>query len=346
MLDDNNLLKQRDPSNMLGSVNLMLDQLVWQPTIDFPENDSRDIANIVIAGMGGSALAAEMLKTLAREDMKLPVEIVKDYQLPAYASYSSLVIVISHSGNTEETLSVYDQAREIGAQIGAICGGGKLAQTTELDSVARIVVPTKAQPRMSTLYHLRALLALLGHYQVLDDNLYNQLPVKVDWLKQQINSLHSDVPVHDNYAKQLALLAAGKTPVIYGGPLTAALAYKWKISWNENAKNTAFTNRYPEFNHNEFVGWSSHPVEKPFVIFDLVSKFESARIDERMQLSDQLLSGLRPKANRIDLAGDDLLAEYLWGTVLADMTSIYVAILNGVQPEPVKLVEKLKTTLS
>ena len=346
MLDDANILKQRDPTDMLGSVSQMVEQLSWQPTIISPENDGRVIENIVIAGMGGSALAAETLKTVASRQLHLPVEIVKDYQLPNYVSTATLVITVSHSGNTEETLSCYHQARNLQSQIAVICGGGSLLARAKADSVAHVVIPTGAQPRMSTTYHLKALLAVFNLFKILGDDIAQTISSKADWLAEQIDSWHLGVPVHENYAKQLALLAAGKTPVIYGGPLTAALAYKWKISWNENAKNTAFTNRYPEFNHNEFVGWSSHPVEKPFIIFDLVSSFESARIHERMQLSDQLLSGLRPKANRIDLQGDDLIAQCLWGTALADMTSIYVAILNGVRPEPVDLVEKLKTTLS
>ncbi len=346
MLDDVNILKQRDPSDMLGSLSQMVDQLVWQPVIVMPENDGREIENIVIAGMGGSALAAETLKTVASKQLRLPVEIVKNYQLPAYVSESTLVITVSHSGNTEETLSCYDQARTHNAQLAAIAGGGKLLDKAQADSVAHIVIPTGSQPRMSTTYHLKALLAIFSLFRILGDDLAHNVASKADWLAGQIDSWHGGVPVHENYAKQLALLAAGKTPVIYGGPLTAALAYKWKISWNENAKNTAFTNRYPEFNHNEFVGWSSHPIEKPFVIFDLISSFESARIHERMRLSDRLLSGLRPKAIEIELQGDDLIAQCLWGTALADMTSIYVAILNGVKPEPVELVEKLKTSLS
>lgn len=346
MLDDANILKQRDPTNMLGSVSQMADQLKWQPTIIDSDNDGRTIENVVIAGMGGSALGAETLKTIASQQLHLPVEIVKDYRLPAYVSASTLVITVSHSGNTEETLACYDQARNRQAQLAAISGGGKLLAKAADDSVAHIAIPTGAQPRMSTTYHLKALLAVFGLFGILGDDITQTIASKADWLVEQIDSWHADVPVQDNYAKQLALLAAGKTPVIYGGPLTAALAYKWKISWNENAKNTAFTNRYPEFNHNEFVGWSSHPVEKPFVIFDLISNFESARIHERMQLSDQLLSGLRPKAHQVELKGDDLIAQCLWGTALADMTSIYVAILNGVRPEPVELVEKLKTSLS
>lgn len=346
MLDDANVIKQRDPSNMLGSVRNMAQQVNWEPTIACSENDGRSIQNIVVAGMGGSALAPDMLRALASQQLTLPYEVLKGYQLPHYTGPNTLVVVVSHSGNTEETLNCYRQARQANAQIAAITAGGSLAEAALSHDVAHVLVPSGAQPRMSILYHLRALLRILDHFTVLSPDIYDLLSTKGAWLTDAIARWESDVPVHDNYAKQLALLTVGKTPIIYAGPLLAPLAYKWKISWNENAKNTAFTGTYPEFNHNEFIGWSSHPIEKPFAVIDLVSGFESIRIDERMQLSDQLLSGLRPKATPVTLEGDSLISHYLWGIALADMVSIYVAILNGVQPEPVHLVEKFKASLS
>ena len=123
------------------------------------------------------------------------------------------------------------------------------------------------------------------------------------------------------------------------------VAYKWKISWNENAKNVAYNGTYPEFNHNEFMGWDSHPIEKPFAVFDLLSDLENPRITRRFALSDQLLSGKRPKATPIQLKGATVLEQLLWGSILADYVSIYVAILNGVDPTPVDLIERFKKEL-
>ena len=155
-----------------------------------------------------------------------------------------------------------------------------------------------------------------------------------------------DVSTDQNYAKQLALQAVGKTPVFYGGELTWSVAYKWKISWNENAKNVAFSNRYPEVSHNEFMGWTSHPVEKPFAVFDILSNLEYSQIKKRFEISDRLLSGRRPKAMTIELQGDTLLKQLLWGNVLADYASIYTAVLNNVDPGPVPLITKLKEELA
>ena len=124
------------------------------------------------------------------------------------------------------------------------------------------------------------------------------------------------------------------------------MAYKWKISWNETAKNVAFWNEYSEFNHNEFKGWASHPVEKPFAVFDLLSSFERPRILQRFELTDKLLSGKRPAAKSIHLKGETPLAQLLWGAILADFASTYTAVLNGVDPTPVVLIEKLKQELA
>ena len=155
-----------------------------------------------------------------------------------------------------------------------------------------------------------------------------------------------DVPTAQNLAKQIALKTPGKIPVFYGGELTEPLSYKFKISWNETAKYVSFCNHYPEFNHNEFMGWTSHPVEKPFAVFDLLSSFENPRILQRFAISDKLLSGKRPHAVPLQLQGDTLLAQLLWGAVLSDFSSTYAAILNDVDPVPVALIETLKHELA
>ena len=224
--------------------------------------------------------------------------------------------------------------------------GGELIKRANNDNITYAQIPAGTQPRMSTVYHLRGLLKLLQYFWVIDGDLYNQVADSADWLEGEISHWTPAVPEKNNLAKQIAKMTIGKTLVIFGGELTWPLAYKWKISWNESAKNLAFSNQYPEFNHNEFIGWSSHPVEKPFTVFDIRSNLERARIRERMELSDRLLSGKRPKAHVLELQGRTLMQQLLWGLVLADAASIYTAILNGVNPGPVHLIEKLKAELS
>jgi glucose/mannose-6-phosphate isomerase len=345
MLDDANVIKQRDPENALGIAAGQWEQVQYNAVVENGDHDGRQMTKVVVTGMGGSALAALFAKALLEEQLSIPFEVVRGYELPTYVDDSTLVIASSYSGNTEETLSALEQARERGAQVAIVAAGGRLVEIAKETSTAHVVIPSGMQPRMGMLVNLRALVTLLVHFNVVGQGLNDELAGTSEWLKEQTAQWIPHVSTDRNEAKQLALLAVGKTPVIYGGRLTGPVAYKWKISWNENAKNVAFWNELPEFNHNEFIGWSSHPVDKPFVIFDLLSSFEHERILKRFEVSDRLLSGKRPKANQIHLQGDTVLKQLLWGCILADFVSIYVAILNGVDPTPVDLVEKFKKEL-
>jgi glucose/mannose-6-phosphate isomerase len=345
MLDDANVLKQRDPENALGVAAAEWEQIGLAAEVLDAATDTPVITKVVVAGMGGSALAALVAKTWLADRLTIPFEVIREYDLPAYVDASTLVIASSYSGNTEETIESLRQAKERGAVVGILAAGGKLAEQGAAESLSRVLIPSGLQPRMAVLFNLRALVALLSSFGIVPSETIDEVAKYGEWLKSETEQWLPNITTDSNQAKQLALLAVGKTPVFYGGRLTSPVAYKWKISWNENAKNVAFWNVYPEMNHNEFIGWASHPVEKPFAVFDLRSSFEHPRILKRFDISDKLLSGRRPKAVPIELQGDSALAQMLWGSILADFVSIYVAILNGVDPTPVELVEQLKKEL-
>ncbi len=346
ILDDQNVRRQRDPSGALAVAALEYEQVTFDAKVWNADHDDREITGVVLTGMGGSALASSLAKVLLESELSFPFEVIRGYELPAYVNRKTLVIVSSYSGNTEETLSTLEKAEHRDAQLGILTSGGKLIDEATAYNIAHVVLPTGLPQRMATLVMLRGLFALLDNFSVLPKGKLDELEKLAGWLGRESAQWAPDVPLEDNYAKQLAHEAVGKTPVFYGGALTAPLAYKWKISWNETAKNLAFWNEYPEFNHNEFMGWTSHPIEKPFAVFDLVSSFENPRILKRFELSDRLLSGKRPKAYTIKLQGETPMAQLLWGAILADFASTYTAILNNVDPTPVELIEKLKKELT
>lgn len=346
MLDDANVISQRDPQGALEIGATQYAQTRFVAEIINPEHDHRPITRVVVAGMGGSALAALLVKSWLSNRLTVPFEIVRTYRLPHYVDSQTLVVASSYSGNTEETVHCLDDALTRGAQIAVIASGGALIAQAKSGDIAHAELPADLQPRMAVIYNLRALAALLVHFGITDSSVLEEISRTSEWLEGESAQWTKEVTTDKNYAKQLALLAVGKTPVFYAGSLMAPVAYKWKISWNENAKNVAFWNELPEFNHNEFIGWTSHPIEKPFVVFDLVSDLEHPQILKRFAVSDRLLSGQRPKSNTVQLAGDTILSQMLWGSILADFVSIYVAILNGVDPTPVPLIEKLKHQLA
>ncbi|MGH7196975.1 MAG: bifunctional phosphoglucose/phosphomannose isomerase [Candidatus Saccharimonadales bacterium] len=344
MLDDSNVLKQRDPQNALGVAATEPDQLKNVAEVVNTPGGKKVITSVVITGMGGSALAAGLAKNWL--DMAVPFEIVRRYQLPAYVNATTLVIASSYSGNTEETLSAYQEAMAKGAHVAVLASGGKLLDAAKENSQPYVELDSKGiQPRMAVLANLKALVHLLESYKLVEGK-SAELEGTVKWLKDELKSWLPSVPEKENYAKQLAQELPGKTPIVYAGSIMGALGYKWKIGFNENAKNVSFANELPEFNHNEFIGWSSHPTEKPYAVLDLVSSFEHPQVLKRFAITDRLLSGMRPKATRIELHGNTALEQMLWGAILGDFVSIYLAILNGVNPTPVDLVEKFKAELN
>jgi len=345
MLDDLNILKERDPEGALTVITDEEKQALFEAPVQNGDHDDRAIDNIVITGMGGSALAALVLKVWLKDDLTKSFDIVRSYELPNYVAANTLVVASSYSGNTEETVSALHDAEARGAQIAIIASGGALVEEAVAKNIAHVVMPTGVQPRMALLYNLRGIVELLINFGVVDASKLSEISNLEGWLHEQSNLWASTVMTDQNYAKQLANQMVGKNMVFYGGPLTAPIAYKWKISLNETSKNMAFWNEYSEFNHNEFMGWTSQPVEKPYAVFDIISSLEHPQILKRFELSDRLLSGLRPKATMIQLVGDTLLAQLLWGCILADFVSFYVAILNNVDPTPVVLIEKLKKEL-
>lgn len=345
MLDDQNLLSEKDP---FGALEVALNQYKQAELVSEVINPNSDatINKVVVTGMGGSALAALLIKSWQESKLNITFEIVRDYKLPNYVNDKTLVIASSYSGNTEETLSCLDEALKKGANIGCVSSGGKLVEIAKNNELPYVVLPSGIQPRMGVIANLRAILAVLVSYGVVSQSDFDEVKNLGPWLNIESKKWGRDVSTSENQAKQLALLSAGKTAIFYSSTAMGGVAYKWKISWNENAKNVAFWNVLPEFNHNEFMGWTSHPVEKPYVVFDLRSSFDHPKITKRFEISDRLLSGKRPKANVIELQGESVIAQMLWASIFADFVSIYLAILNGVDPSKVELIEKLKQELA
>lgn len=339
MLDDSTYISRFDSNDALSVVMGQFAQLKYEFSV---ETQPSDVSGVVVAGMGGSALAASFVPVWPGLDV--PYEICRGYDLPQWVSEGTLVIVSSYSGNTEEATLCLEQANAKRANIAVISAGGSLASSASNQNLPFAQLPSDLQPRMAPFYNFKALLSILVAYDLVDAAKLDELSSVADSMKDIPALWGPSVPTADNLAKQIAEHCMGKTPTVYGGILYPA-AYKWKINFNENAKNTAWCGQYSEFNHNEFIGWSSHPVEKPFAVFDLISSFDHPQIQKRFEISDRLLSGKRPKAWQIHAEGDTLLEQLLWTVALGDMASIYLALLNGVNPTPVELIEKLKKEL-
>jgi glucose/mannose-6-phosphate isomerase len=339
MLDDLKLIHERDAQDTLGIAEKQWQQL--ELTFAVGSYEGFRPLNIVYGAMGGSALAAIVAQSWP--GLTVPFEVVRGYDIPAYVGEQTLFIASSYSGNTEETLSALNQAEQRGAKIVVITGGGKLMERAQEKGYPLAQLPKVEQPRYAVLANLMALLALISPYDVLADKDYaGEIPRAVEFLKSMTTKWRPDVPTASNSAKQLAQELMGKSVVVYGGPKLWPAAYKWKISFNENAKQVAWCDMIPEFNHNEFIGWSKQPVDKPYAVIDLRSNLEHERVQKRFEVTERLLSGMRPAPHIVQTEGGDLLEQLLWTIAYGDFVSLYLALLNGLNPAPVELVEKFK----
>jgi len=339
MLDDLQKIHERDPQDALGIAEKQWQQLEEDFELAV---EPHDFKNVVLAGMGGSALSALVAKSWP--GLQVPFEICRAYDIPSYVGADTLFIASSYSGNTEETVSALQQAQQTGATIAVIASGGKLEEMAAEGGYPFLKLPGGFQPRHVVFASLKALLALFDGYG-LTNGKASELAEYSNKVQEYIARWTATVPTSQNVAKQIALECMGKSVVVYAGTKLAPAAYKWKISFNENAKHIAWWDEFSEFNHNEFMGWTEQPEQKPYTVIDLRSSLEHPQIQKRFKISSRLLSGKRPEPIVVDAEGADLLEQLLSTIVLGDFVTLYTAILSNVNPTPVALIEKLKQEL-
>lgn len=344
MLDDLKMIHERDAQDALGIAEKQAQQYLHD--FGFKWAPPQPVYNVVVAGMGGSGLAAKAYKVASAPHV--PFEIVQNYDLPAYVHANTLLICSSYSGNTEETLSVFEEALDREGyprpMIVVVASGGRLLERAQAENLPYIQLPAGYQPRFTFGYQYRALAEILNATPLQDA----QLPLieaAAKKLDEHIKAWLPTVPTKNNQAKRIAQEVIGKSVVVYAGPKLWPAAYKWKISFNENAKQVAWADQLPEFNHNEFLGWTEQPTDKPYVVIDLRSRLEHPQVQKRFEATERLLSGRRPHPLVVEAAGDNLLEQLFSTIALGDFVSLYTALLNGLNPTPVDMIEKLKKEL-
>ncbi len=288
---------------------------------------------IVFCGMGGSLQGAELL--LAGLDLRIPVHLVRDYLLPEAADRRTLVLAISYSGNTEETLSAFEAARSRGCALVGLASGGQLLAAAEKASVPAVRLPAGFQPRYTIGLQLGALARILHNIGLCAD------------LREELAAVRSHL-LQSN-AKQRAEVMVpqllGTIPIFYSSERYKPLGFICKVKLNENAKMLAFHNTFPEMNHNELTGYQSSRTQARFHAIILRDPEDHPRVLKRYAITTRVLHDCGAAVTITNLQGPAFWARCFDMMVVADWLSLALAKANGVDPLPVPLVEELKQRL-
>ncbi len=290
-----------------------------------------NFTNIIICGMGGSALSAYLVDTLLIKTT-LPIYIHQDYNLPLQTNQNSLIICISYSGNTEETISALGEALKKNIKTVAISTGGKITSICQQNNIPLVIIPTGIQPRCATGYIFSALAQILINLKIIEDIAPQIIETSTE-LKKTMIYLEKE-------GKELAKKLFKKTPIIYASNKFKEIARILKIKFNENSKIPAFYNYFPELNHNEMVGYTK--AKKDFFVIIIQDSDDHPRILKRMQLTAKLISQKGIKTEIINIKAGSMLFKIFSTLLLGDWASYYLALEYKVDPTPVKIVEEFK----
>lgn len=302
-------------------------------------------SNVVLAGLGGSAAGGDFVRCLFEAESDVPFAVARDYVLPGYVGKDTVVICSSYSGNTEETLSAFEIALKKGARILCLTSGGKLAERARELGLPLILIPAGQPPRTALGYMFVPVVWACMQLSLLPRQDFDAAFALLD---RSVQSWVVETSVEDNPAKKLAVRYHGAVPILYGlGAWQAAVAYRWKGQIGENAKVLAFTHAFPELNHNEILAWvkANEQNVQRWVVTVLEDGTESAKMRRRAEVTLDLIQH-QAESHRAQAAGDTLLQKMLSLVLLGDFVSLYMAAMNGVDPENIDWINTLKAELS
>lgn len=348
-LDDLERFKQLDTLNMLGEIDNLPDQLAnaYQLGMKHALPDWKDFKQVVIAGMGGSAIGADLLASYCASLAPLPVSVHRDYSLPLFArGHETLVICSSHSGNTEETLDAFESARKAECRIVVVCTGGELAKRAKDNNIPLWTFDHAGQPRAAVGFSFGLLLAMFQRLGFLPDQ-SKEMEDAVASMKRSQQHLKADVPAVKNPAKRYAGQLMGRWVTFMGSGLLSVVARRWKGQINEVAKAGANFEFLPEADHNTLAG-TMNPQETlnahTMTLF-LRAPSDHPRNRLRSDLTRKafMLEGMN--TDYIDARGDTPLA-HMWTSILfGDYMSYYLAMGYGVDPTPIQALVEFKEAM-
>ncbi len=299
-----------------------------------------DIRNVVIAGMGGSGISANLVESLTWGRIPIPITVCKSYTIPQFVSPHTLFIASSYSGNTEETIAALHKALLKRAHCIVIASGGKILEIAREYNLFYIQLPLGwSSPRAMLGYNMISLLALLYHTNLIGAAFIKETENAMEYLDRSEKAIQTEAEI-------IARKLKGRLPVIYCDQRLHAMAVRFQQQLNENSKQLAHVNTFPEMNHNELTGWKFPENLLPMLqVIYLYSDHDHERVEKRMDICRDIFE---KKSNSIiDIVGEgaSLLEQYYYLIHLTDWISFYLAKENGIEADPIETVDYLKAEL-
>jgi glucose/mannose-6-phosphate isomerase len=352
ILDDLEAVEKLDSLRVLATVERLAHQVregweIGNAPRELPSGEG--LESILVLGMGGSGISGDITRVLIEPRLHLPYRVVKGYPpLPEWIGRNTLVLAISYSGNTEETLAALEECLERGSRIVTVSAGGEMARLAQQRGFAHIGLPPGNQPRASLGYLLIPVLATLWRIGVIPPVELDVLET-VDVLEELGQLCYRGVPAADNPAKRLADRVARLVPLIYGGEgIGAVAAYRFKCDLNEYAKAPAFSNVLPEMNHNEICSLDAMPdrARSQFAAVFVRDLEEHPQVARRIEVTKRIFSGKVARVVEVPARGRSTLARLMSLVFVTQLAAIYTGISYGVDPGPVEAIESLKAELA
>jgi glucose/mannose-6-phosphate isomerase len=332
----------RQIDDILGMPDQLRDALWRVESANLEPHDAP--GGLVVAGMGGSAIGGSLARAALGDRASRTIVIARGYGLPPWTAPDSTVLCASYSGNTEETLAVYEAAGALGARRIVATTGGKLAEAARAEGVPVIPLPGGFQPRAAVAYSLVVALEVAWLCGA-GERLHAEIDVAAAHLEQIVELWGPDAP-SDCLAKELARGLHGTIPQIAGSGLTSPISYRWKTQINENAKMPCFAHELPELDHNEIVGWEGAGQLGRFSAVFLDDSDLHPRIRQRIELTRGLIEAEAAGTYRVESIGQNRTERLISLVLLGDLVSLYLAVLRDIDPTPVAPIERLKSALA
>jgi glucose/mannose-6-phosphate isomerase len=300
-------------------------------------SSGNNIQNIVISGLGGSGIGGTIVSELISDSCSVPVCIAKDYNLPAFVGSSTLLIISSYSGNTEETLSAMEQGIAKKAQVVCITSGGKVLELAKQHQFDFIEIPGGFPPRSCIGYSLVQLLRVFVNKGLANSSLFSDLEKTVQLLDNDNVSIKKE-------AQEIASKLKGKIPVIYSLGSCEGVVVRFRQQINENSKMLCWHHTFPEMNHNELVGWTEK--NDALVVITFHTAFDHKRTVKRYEICKPLFQKYASAVLDIEAKGKSKLEQFFYLINIGDWISCYIADLRGIDPVEVNVINHLKAELA